>query len=71
MSKAKESASGALAKLDAVKGQFMASLEKTPEQLRKVRDRENNKAKALHQLKVIDKAEREATVVKILDEQKS
>ena len=57
--------------MDAVKGQFMASLEKTSEQLRKVRDRENNKAKALHQLKVIDKAEREATVVKILDEQKS
>ena len=52
-SKAEESAAAALAKLDAVKGRFLASSEKNSDQLRKVRDRAKNKAEALRQLEVI------------------
>ena len=55
-SKAKESTAADLAKLDAVKGRFLAYSEKKSKQLRKVRDWAKKQAKALRQLKVIDKA---------------
>ena len=69
-SKAKESAAGALAKLDAFKGRFMVSLEKNSDHIRKVRDRAKMQAEASRQLELIEKSEREAAVVKIVDDHK-
>ena len=66
-SKAEEYAASALAKLDAVKGRFLASLEKKSDHIRKVRDQAKKKAEASRQLKVIEKAEPKAAVVNILD----
>ena len=68
--KAKESAAAALARLDAVKGRLLAFLEKKSDQLRKVRERAKKQAEALRQLEVIEKAEREAAAVKIVDDHK-
>ena len=45
-SKAGESVAAALAKLGAVKGWFLESLEKNSDQLRKVRDRAKKQAEA-------------------------
>ena len=69
-SKSEESAAAALADFDAVKGRFLASSEKNSDQLRKVRDRAKKQAEELRQLEVIEKSEREAAVVKIVDEHK-
>ena len=69
-SKDEESAAAALAKLDDVKGRFLASLVKKSDHLRKVQDRAKKQAEASRKLEVIEKAEREAAVVKIIDEHK-
>ena len=69
-SEAKESAAAALAKLDAVEGRFLASLEKKSDQLWKVRDRAKKQAETSRQLEVIEKSGRESAVVKIVDEHK-
>ena len=69
-SRAEESSAAVLAELDSVEGRFMASSEKESDRLRKVRDRAKKRAEASRRLEVIEKAEREAAVVKIVDEHK-
>ena len=69
-SKSEEYAAAALAKLGAVKGRLLASSEKKSDQIQKVQDRAKKKYEASRQIEVIEKAERESAVVKIVDEQK-
>ena len=56
--------------MDAFKGRFMVSSEKNSDHIRKVQDREKMQAEASRQLEVIEKAKREAAVVKIVDDRK-
>ena len=48
----------------------MTSSEKNSDQIRKVQDQSKKQAEASRQIKVTEKAKREASVVKILDEPK-
>ena len=56
--------------MDAVKGRFLTSSEKKSDQIRKVQDQAKKQDESSRQIEVIEKAEREAAVVNILDEQK-
>ena len=69
-SKAKESAAVSLAKLDAVKGRLLVSSDKKSDKLQKMQDWAKKQAEALRQIEVIEKAERETAVVKIVEENK-
>ena len=69
-SKSEDSLAADLVKLDALKGQFLASSEKNSDQLWKVKDRAKKQAEALRHLEVIEKTKRKAAVLKIVNENK-